>query len=88
MRLEAQVLVQRVAGVAEPLVVAPPGTRALRVVSEPLDAKGFVERIVCGQEGRTRLRVLKREKSELLAALARTRRGDVVITPETRGEPG
>jgi 2-polyprenyl-3-methyl-5-hydroxy-6-metoxy-1,4-benzoquinol methylase len=48
----------------------------LRVVSGALDSKGVVERIVCGDDGRAHLRVLKRDPES--RALARTKRGDVL----------
>jgi SAM-dependent methyltransferase len=63
---------------AAPLVDAP-GRRALRVVSEPLDQKGTVERILCGEEGRERRRILRREASESKHALNEARRGDVIL---------
>jgi len=65
-----------------PLVSPVPGRRALRVVSGALDSKGVVERIVCGDEGRRRLRILRRGRSPALAALARSRRGDVLTTDD------
>ena len=62
-----------------PLVAPVPGRRALRVVSGALDSKGVVERIVCGADGRRRVRILSRERSRALAALSGSRRGDVLL---------
>jgi 2-polyprenyl-3-methyl-5-hydroxy-6-metoxy-1,4-benzoquinol methylase len=63
-----------------PLVPVRPGQAALRVVSDPLDQKGIRERWVCGETGRHKMRVLKRERSE---AFADSRRGDVLVsTPD------
>lgn len=62
-----------------PLVEPPPGARALRVVSGPLDAKGTIERVVCGEDGRVRLRVLRRDRDDSNRALGQTRRGDVLV---------
>jgi ribosomal protein RSM22 (predicted rRNA methylase) len=53
--------------------------RGLRVVSGPLDQKGTVERIVCGDDGRHRLRLLKRDRNEANRELANCRRGDVIL---------
>lgn len=66
----------------EPLVVAPPGARALRVVSGALDTKGVVERILCGEDGRKHVRLLRRERSESYCALDDSRRGDVLVEAE------
>jgi ribosomal protein RSM22 (predicted rRNA methylase) len=52
-----------------------PGPRALRVVSDPLDQKGTRERWVCGDDGRERMRVLRRNPSP---AFQDSRRGDVL----------
>lgn len=65
----------------EPLVLAPPGSRALRVVSGALDTKGVVERIVCGEDGRKHVRLLRRERSASYRALDESRRGDILIEP-------
>jgi ribosomal protein RSM22 (predicted rRNA methylase) len=61
----------------EPLVAA--AVPALRVVSGPLDQKGTIERIVCSDDGRRRLRVLKRDRSDDNRALGEARRGDVIL---------
>jgi ribosomal protein RSM22 (predicted rRNA methylase) len=53
--------------------------RALRVVSDALDQKGTIERILCGDEGRARRRILRREKGPSRDALADSRRGDVLV---------
>jgi len=63
----------------DPLVVASPGGRALRVVSGALDSKGVVERILCGDDGRKHLRLLRRERSESFRILDESRRGDVLV---------
>jgi ribosomal protein RSM22 (predicted rRNA methylase) len=63
----------------EPLVACEAGGRALRVVSDALDQKGTVERIVCGSEGRLRLRLLRRAGSDATRALGTARRGDVLL---------
>jgi ribosomal protein RSM22 (predicted rRNA methylase) len=57
----------------------PAGARALRVVSEALDQKGNVTRMVCGDDGRAPLTLLKRTRSPALKVLGRSRRGDVLI---------
>jgi ribosomal protein RSM22 (predicted rRNA methylase) len=62
-----------------PLVAAAPPARALRVVSGALDHKGTIERIVCGDDGRTRLRVLRRERTDSARAVADSERGDVLL---------
>ncbi len=61
------------------------GRRALRVVSGPLDQKGTVQRIVCGEEGRVHLRVLKRDRTDQNRALGEARRGDVLVLDESGG---
>jgi ribosomal protein RSM22 (predicted rRNA methylase) len=67
------------------LVEGTPGRRALRVVSGPLDQKGTTERIVCGDEGRTHLRVLKRDRSDENRELGEARRGDVLLVDDAGG---
>jgi precorrin-6B methylase 2 len=67
---------------ASPLVSTFPGRRALRVVSGPLDAKGTVERIVCGATGRERMRKLRRERTQARLALTAAHRGDVLIVED------
>src|SRR5262249_42481490 len=62
----------------DPLVEA--AGAALRVVSRPLDQKGSIERIVCSDDGRRRLRVLKRDRSDDNRALGDARRGDVIVS--------
>ena len=64
------------------LVEVAPGERALRVVSRPRKLKGVSECFVCGAEGRTRLRRLRRERSPENRALDRVRRGDVLVVPD------
>jgi hypothetical protein len=49
------------------------------VVSDARDGKGTVERYVCGDVGRFRGRVLRREKGEDKRAFAHSRRGDVIV---------
>ena len=62
-----------------PLVVAPAGAKLLRVVSERLDQKGTIERFVCGDDGRRRVRVLKRTSGPSRDALEGSERGDVLL---------
>jgi ribosomal protein RSM22 (predicted rRNA methylase) len=62
-----------------PLVVAPAGRRALRVVSGDVSGKGTVERWACGDEGRVRVRVLARERGPARDALADSARGNVLL---------
>lgn len=64
---------------ATPLAIAPPGSRRLRVVSDALDQKGTIERFVCGDDGRRRVRVLKRERTPSREALDASSRGDVLV---------
>ncbi len=60
------------------------GERAvLRLVSRPRKLKGRLECFVCGQHGRTRLRLLKRNRSDLNRDLEAARRGDVLIAAPT-----
>jgi ribosomal protein RSM22 (predicted rRNA methylase) len=70
-------LTLRLAG--EPLVAT--GRRALRVVSGALDGKGTVDRIVCGDDGRARMRVLRRDR-EAAGVLGGADRGDVLVVDE------
>jgi ribosomal protein RSM22 (predicted rRNA methylase) len=51
---------------------------AVRVVSHPLISKGKHEAFVCGDDGRVRLRLLKRHRSEANRAFERARRGAVL----------
>jgi ribosomal protein RSM22 (predicted rRNA methylase) len=62
-----------------PLVAAPPGRVALRVVSEPHKAKGRRELIACGPAGWSRLRLLKRHRTDANRPFERARRGDVLL---------
>jgi ribosomal protein RSM22 (predicted rRNA methylase) len=75
---------------AAPLVARPPGTRALRVVSDALDGKGTIERMVCDDAGRVPLRLLRRDRGDSGRALAHSRRGDVLLAnaDEASGDPG
>jgi SAM-dependent methyltransferase len=66
----------------DPLVSDDGHRRALRIVSDALDAKGTIERIGCGAEGRHRIRVLKRNRGVENAAVAEARRGDVLLVDE------
>lgn len=52
---------------------------ALRVVSRPRKLKGRRECYVCGEHGRTVLRLLKRNRSAANRPLETARRGDVVV---------
>lgn len=58
--------------------------RSLRVVSDALDQKGVLARMVCDDEGRRLMRVLKRDRTDENRALGDTRRGDVVVLDEGR----
>lgn len=61
-------------------LVDPAGERAaLRVVSRPRKLKGRRECFVCGEHGRTALRLLKRNRSAANRAVESARRGDVVV---------
>jgi hypothetical protein len=57
----------------------PAGARALRVVSDALDGKGTIERIVCDDAGRAPLRLLRRDRGDSGRSLAHSRRGDVLV---------
>ncbi len=72
----------------EPLVPTADGERALRVVSDAIDQKGTTERMVCGDEGRSRLRVLRRDRTEANRALGESRRGDVLVVNGAGGSDG
>jgi len=64
---------------------------AVRVVSHPLVSKGKHEAFVCGDDGRVRLRLLKRHRSVANRAFERARRGAVLRLTATPGddlEPG
>jgi hypothetical protein len=61
---------------AEMLVAA--GALARRVVSEPLKSKGKLELYACSGEGRVRLRLLHRHRTDGNRAIERARRGDVL----------
>ena len=61
----------------EPLV--PAGALARRVVSEPLPSKGKLELFGCSDEGRVKLRLLHRHRTDANRALERARRGDVLV---------
>lgn len=54
------------------------GPGAVRVVSHPLVSKGKHEAYVCGDDGRVRLRLLKRNRSEANRAFERARRGAIL----------
>jgi ribosomal protein RSM22 (predicted rRNA methylase) len=60
------------------LVVAPDGAEALRVVSRPQKLKGRRECFACGNRGRVKLRLLKRNRTTDNRAMEDARRGDVV----------
>lgn len=62
-----------------PLLAAPPGRVALRVVSEPHKAKGRRELTACGPTGWSSLRLLKRHRSDANRPFERARRGDVLL---------
>jgi len=60
----------------------PDGRRALRVVSQLRKLKGRRECFACGDNGRVRLRLLRRNRSAENATIERARRGDVLLLPE------
>jgi len=67
---------------ALPLVEGSEGIVALRVVGQPQSSKGQRECFVCGAHGRTKLRLLKRNRSAKNRLVERARRGDVLLTSE------
>ncbi|MBL4636757.1 MAG: methyltransferase, partial [Kofleriaceae bacterium] len=72
---------------AEALVSAPAGSAALRVVGQTQKSKGQKECFVCGELGRVRLRLLKRERSSENRVFEKCRRGDVLtIESIAKGE--
>ncbi len=62
------------------LVEATDTGEALRVVSQPQRSKGQRSCFACGQKGRLRVRLLKRNRSDRNRLFERAHRGDVVIT--------
>ena len=66
-----------------PLVAAPAGRVALRIISEPHKAKGRRELVACGPAGWSRLRLLKRHRSDSNRPFERARRGDVLLIRES-----
>ncbi len=68
------------------LAAAPPGRVALRVVSEPHKAKGRRELVACGPAGWSRLRLLKRHRSDANRPFERARRGDILLARESPGD--
>jgi hypothetical protein len=67
---------------ADPLVEAPPGRAALRVVSDPRKQKGRRECIACGDAGWVSLRLLSRHRSGANRPFERARRGDVLLVDD------
>jgi ribosomal protein RSM22 (predicted rRNA methylase) len=67
--------------------LVPAGALARRIVSEPLKSKGKLELYGCSDQGRVKLRLLHRHRTEANRALERARRGDVV-TGAARAEVG
>ena len=61
----------------------PPGPRAFRIVSEPLEGKGRQRFMGCGPEGRLGLALQEKHRTEANAAFFRLQRGDVVTLTET-----
>jgi ribosomal protein RSM22 (predicted rRNA methylase) len=61
--------------------------RAGRVVSQPRKSKGKRECYVCSEEGRSIVRILKRNRSGVNRDFERARRGDVVIAGGTASTP-
>jgi ribosomal protein RSM22 (predicted rRNA methylase) len=57
----------------------PAGALARRVVSEPLESKGKRELYGCSDDGRVKLRLLRRHRTDANRAFERARRGDVLI---------
>ena len=78
------------------LLLRPPGSATgaperLRVVSAPMPQKGKLELWVCGADGRRKLRVLDRHRTDGAKAMRAAQRGDVVQispTPDERGDVG
>jgi len=70
-----------------PLVEVPDGAEALRVVSRPQKLKGRRECFACGNRGRVKLRLLKRNRTMDNRAVDDARRGDV-LTVINASEPG
>lgn len=63
---------------AASLIESVAGAVALRVVGQPQRGKGQKECFVCGDFGRSRLRLLKRERTSENRVFDRCRRGDVL----------
>ena len=61
----------------------PEGRRALRVVSQVNRLKGKIEAFGCGDDGRSRIRLLRRHRSDANRAFERAARGNVLILPAT-----
>lgn len=63
-------------------------SHALRVVSQPQRGKGQRDCFACGEKGRLRVRLLKRNRNERNRAFERSRRGDLLITEAADWQPG
>ena len=72
----------------DPLVAAPEGRAALRVVSEPKRLKGRRECTGCGDAGWVHLRLLGRHRGDTNRSFERVRRGDVIVIDRDAGRPG
>lgn len=66
----------------------PPGSCALRVVSQLRSSKGKHECYVCGDQGRLLVRLLRRNRNPANRDFERVRRGDVLIAPAARAAGG
>lgn len=64
---------------AAALADVPEGKRAVRVVSHVHRPKGKIEAFACGDAGRTKLRLLRRHRSDANRAFERASRGNVLI---------
>ena len=74
-----------------PATAAPVARDRLRVVSAPLPQKGKLELWVCGPDGRRKLRVLDRHRTDGARAMRAAQRGDelqISPAPDERGDIG
>lgn len=67
---------------------SPDGRIALRIVSHPKRTKGKRECLVCGQQGRVRLRMLRRNRGDYNRVFDKLRRGDIVLAPASLAHGG
>lgn len=63
--------------------VPPPRFSAdtFRIISEPMTSKGKIERVLCGERGRFKTTLLKRDQSEPSRPFAASKRGDILRVP-------